>query len=132
IYRIQTDQGVLVVEVHDPQVEAVLRQDGLTIHDAASGRRYTLRTNGSQTLRSGTYRLAKKQPFRLTLLDDAGLAARVDEFTLRRRDEVRVRVTLEPPPTSADRRVAEWVLQNRGCVDVVLDGTTQTLRPGDQ
>ncbi len=136
IYRIQTDQGVLVVEVHDPNVEATLRENGLVIHDPTSGRRYTIRTEGRQPYRSGNYQLAENQPLRLTVLDDAGLEASADRFTLRRGDEVRIRVTFEPvhppaPPSSADRRAAEWVLKTGGHVGVLVKGQLRTLRPGE-
>lgn len=151
IYRIQTDRGVLVVEVNDPTVEAALRENGLVLRDQASGRRYTIRTDGPQPTRSGRYQLAEKQLFRLTVLDDAGLEVRGDQFTLRKGEEVRVRITLEPPVKaasaepdspalakkstpaafSADRRAAEWVLKQGGRVVLLVRGQMKTLNSGD-
>ena len=43
IVRYPTDEGELVIEIDDPQVQAVVDQTGVTIHDKATDRRYVVK-----------------------------------------------------------------------------------------
>ena len=92
VYRIKTDQGTLVVDIKDPEVQAILEQDGLVIHDKHSKRTWSIKA-AETTLPSGEFQL--KVSRRLLVTDDSGAELTTDSFTLKRKGEVRVQVTLE-------------------------------------
>src|SRR5262249_6096985 len=61
VYRIATDRGELVIEIDDPQVEAILNQQGVTLHDRGAGRKYLVQP-GRQPLASGAYEIEMTEP----------------------------------------------------------------------
>jgi formylglycine-generating enzyme required for sulfatase activity/tRNA A-37 threonylcarbamoyl transferase component Bud32 len=89
VYRIVTDQGQVVVEVGDPQIEVALNQAEVTVHDRATDRRYALRP-GSQDLRAGDYQIEVTEAA-------GGLHFSTRELTIRRGGKTVLQVTLEPP-----------------------------------
>jgi hypothetical protein len=89
VVRYATDRGDLVVEIDDPEVEAVARQSGLTIRDRATGREYTVRV-GAQDVRSGAYEV--------TAAEAGGMRVSTREFTIVRGDRTTVRGTAAPAP----------------------------------
>jgi eukaryotic-like serine/threonine-protein kinase len=91
VYRYATNQGELIIETEDPDVEITVKENGeqVMILDKKSGR--------TVTLRAGRYRLE--------LGDGAhGLALSTDHFTLERGDKKIVTVTLGPPAIREVRR----------------------------
>jgi serine/threonine protein kinase/Leucine-rich repeat (LRR) protein len=137
VYRIETDYGMLVVEINDEQVAAKLKNDGLVIEDAANSRGFNITAAGPHPGYSGMYRLPEGQGLKLLVLDDTGLEVATNEFKLTRGGNVRVRVTMEdaavpagavtqsasasrdsPPQRNPDpdRRAAKWVINSGGTV----------------
>jgi WD40 repeat protein len=91
IYRFATNQGVLIVETEDPEVEVTVSKDGETakILDHATGH--------AVTLKAGTYQLELGDK-------DKGLKLSTSNFTLERGGKVIVRVRLGPPQIAEVRR----------------------------
>ena len=148
VYRIQTDQGTLVVTIEDPAVKAILEKGGLVIQDKNSGRDWTIKAAETKSLPSGEYQLkASKQ---LLVTDDSGVELTTDTFTLKRKDEVRVTIALEPlaaaavaavgkakgtakstklPTTTAPhRRAAEYVLSIGGQIMIRENDRERTIQ----
>jgi hypothetical protein len=112
VIRFDTPEGTLVVEVSDPEVEARFKGGKLILAGPDGRERYTLTAaEPGRKIAAGKYLL------RVEGAD--GLALDTSEFTLRRRDEVTVRVTLRPPPSpSTDHPAAAWVFSMGGTVRV--------------
>jgi hypothetical protein len=89
VYWIATNQGQLRIEVDDPEVDVVLGQQGVTVHDRAAGRTYVLK-QGERNLPAGRYEIEVSEPA-------FGLRFSTREFTLERGRVVRVHVTLAAP-----------------------------------
>src|SRR5262249_49303920 len=77
-----------VVEVGDPAVEVLLAEHGLTVHDKATGRKYSLKP-GRQELPSGDYEIDVTE-------EAGGLAFSTREFRIMRGDEEGGKGTLKP------------------------------------
>jgi tRNA A-37 threonylcarbamoyl transferase component Bud32 len=88
IYRIATNQGLLIIQTDDPAVEVTVKQDGelVKIIDRKSGREVTLK--------AGTYQLELSG-------GKSGLKLETTQFTLTRGDREIVRVQREPAATPA-------------------------------
>jgi WD40 repeat protein len=80
VLYVVTDQGTLVVQSDDPDVEVTVRQGGLTITD--------LKTNEKYRLKAGTYEVTPAG-------DRPGLKVERDQVTIRRGEQVIVRATRE-------------------------------------
>jgi serine/threonine protein kinase/WD40 repeat protein len=91
IYRVATNQGELVIETDDPDVEVTVRKEGepVTILDRKSGRKVTLQ--------AGKYQLELGE-------GAAGLTLSTNHFTLERGGKEIVRVRLGPPVITEVRR----------------------------
>ena len=96
IYRIATNQGELIVEVDDPDIEVVLKQDGAVVRDKSKNREFVL------TAREGQIEFVQ---------DDAKLLTKT--FELSRGGKTRVKVTAQeiaeakkPAPPRIDVAVA--------------------------
>jgi WD40 repeat protein len=89
VYRIATNQGQLRIVVDDPEVDVVLGQQGVTVHDRATGRTYVLK-QGDRNLPAGRYEIQVSEAA-------VGLRFSTREFTLERGRVVRVHVTFAPP-----------------------------------
>lgn len=85
IIYIQTDNGQLIVESNDINIEVVARRAGARIVDQESGRAYDVRI-GEQRLPSGQYRLE--------VSESSGLEFNADEFEIKRGREKRLKVSL--------------------------------------
>ncbi len=123
VYRIQTDQGTLVVTIEDSALQAILEQDGLVIRDKHSDHTWTITATEKKPLPKGEYQLRGAKSLQLLITDDRGVEVTTDTFTLKRKGEVRLRVTLEqdarvaekaPATSDPDRRAAEYVLSIGG------------------
>jgi WD40 repeat protein/tRNA A-37 threonylcarbamoyl transferase component Bud32 len=96
VYRLATNQGQLVIETDDPDVEVAIKKGGeqVTITDARTGR--------DVTLKAGTYQIE-------LVHGKEGLQLSTGEFTLTRGDNVIVRVYREdkarPPEVGTVRRI---------------------------
>ncbi len=133
VYRIQTDQGTLVVTIEDPAVQVLLEKEGLVIRDKESDRSWTITTALTKTLPSGKYQVEGQSNLHLQVTDDSGAELTMDSFTLQKNKVVRVTVTLEPAiariennamqaaDIDADRRAAEYVLSVGGNVVMNVD-----------
>ena len=136
VLRVQTANGTLVVEINDPAVEARIKNGKLVLADADGKDRYTITPADRDTkINAGAYTI------RVEGAD--GLALDTREFTLKKGEQVTVRVTLAPtemakkpdapkieppkdeppkdvpkiePLTDTDRVAAEWVLAVGGTV----------------
>ncbi len=86
LLTLQTKHGTLIVQIDDPNIEAKVAADSLTIKDLKSDRTYTVEP-GQTRLPTGKYGLIVR--------DDAGLEVDTPEFTLRRDEKVTVRVSLK-------------------------------------
>jgi WD40 repeat protein len=93
VVRLQTDQGEIVVQANDPQVEMLLAQGKVRLHDRTSGRKYNV-VLGRQRQPSGDYEFEVAD-------EDAGLTFSARQFTLKRGDAVPVVVTFEPKGPTA-------------------------------
>jgi serine/threonine protein kinase len=69
VYRFVTDQGVLVIQTNDPDVEVVVRQSGkqITIVDRRSGQEVNLKSGSYELSLSGNEKGLKLEADRLTL-----------------------------------------------------------------
>ena len=104
VFRIQTDYGWLVVEIADEQITATMREEGLTIEDTTSGRRYTIQAprlpdekrgpdwSSQQRLPTGSYKLTS-ETLRMRVLDDNGAEVQATEFKITRNGKLRARVS---------------------------------------
>ncbi len=144
VYRIQTDQGTLIVQIEDPAVQAILEEDGLVIRDKKSERTWNINAAEKQSLPSGEYQLVEKRALKLRITDDSGADLTTDAFTLKRQGEIRVRVTMEQTvpvagqetaktkPFDPDRRAAEWVLSIGGLVAINENGDRREITVAGQ
>jgi uncharacterized protein (TIGR03067 family) len=85
IYRIVMNEGTLIVEVDDPQVEVVLKGAAVEVVDRANKRTYLVSKGGNQ-LKAGAYDLQVK--------DATGMEIFTKEFKITRNDRTAVRITL--------------------------------------
>ncbi len=92
VVRYASGDGELVIEIDDPQVQAVVDQTGVTILDKAKDKSYTIRP-GRRDLKAGDYELVVKE-----VGGDMRLFTK--EFTITRGGVTSVKVTLaaNPPP----------------------------------
>ena len=139
VYRIQTDQGTLVVTIEDPAVQAILEQDALVIRDKTSDRTWVIRSTEVKPLPSGKYQVEGKQNLQLLVTDDSGAEVTTNEFTLKRKGEVRMRVVVEqaasaagnnstdPTASDPDRRAAEYVLSIGGTIGFMENGKERSI-----
>ena len=88
VLRYASDEGELVIEIDDPQVEAVVAQTGVTIHDKTNGRQYKV-TPGRHDLKSGDYEIEVTEV-------GGDLRLFTKEFTITRGGKTPVKVTLAP------------------------------------
>lgn len=79
VYRFVTDQGELVIEVNDKDVQVEIRQNGLIVREKGSGRKFTL------AARDGEIEVYEKNGIKLT----------TQKFELTRGDQKTVTITLE-------------------------------------
>ncbi len=134
IFRVQTDQGTLIIQIEDPAVQALLEKDGLVIRDKDSNRTWTITTAEKKPLPSGKYQVEGQPNVHLVVTDDTGTELTAESFSLKRKKEVRVTVTLEAPAAVAakdtvpaatmpavgadpDRLAAEYVLSIGGHIN---------------
>ncbi len=115
VLRFATNKGELVVRVDDPDVEVVVRQQGVVVVDRTTKREFVL------TAGDGEVEVYEKE---------SGLKLGTKAFTLTRGGKERVHVTLDvtrarPGDGGArvargdlDRRAAEWVLSVGGYLDL--------------
>jgi Leucine-rich repeat (LRR) protein len=111
LIRIVTNQGELVVQVDDPNVETKVVQNGVVVQDKTAQRDFTLSAGKGQ----------------IEVFEKDGIKLATREFTLTRGGKTTVKVAL-PELTDArkpkdhasdpDRRVAEWVLSIGGKVTI--------------
>lgn len=107
VYRFVTDQGVIVIETDDPDVEVIVKQRGqqITLLDG--------KTQRQVTLSSGAYHLELAP-------GKDGLRLEAEAFTLTRAGKAIVRVWREnklPLPADGNRHAAEWVLRQGGRIE---------------
>jgi serine/threonine protein kinase len=145
VYFVKTDQGTLVVKIEDPAVEAVLVKDGLVIRDKDSSRTWTITAAETKSLPTGKYQVDGQPRLHLVITDGTGEELTAESFTLKRKGEIRIAVTLDAAaavaatgaklpgamPTDVDRRAAEWVLSAGGIIHIKVDGAEPQLKPGD-
>lgn len=138
IFRVQTDQGTLIIQIEDPAVQALLEKDGLVIRDKDSNRTWTITTAEKKPLPSGKYQVEGQPNLHLVVTDDSGVELTTESFTLKRKGEVRVAVTLEATATiaakgttpatptvvgtEADRRAAEYALSIGSAIKIIHQG----------
>jgi serine/threonine protein kinase/Leucine-rich repeat (LRR) protein len=144
VFRIQTDQGTLIVTIEDPGLQAILEQDGLVIHDKTSDRTWTIKAAETKSLPSGEYQVEGKPNLQLLVTDDSGAELKTDSFTLKRKGEVRVRVALEqaatvagkeptvPTTSDPDRRAAEWALSIGSTIYIEENGQGRGIVAGGE
>ncbi len=102
VVRVQFDGGVLELKIDDPKIETLITQEGVTIHDLATDRRYKLKATRKQ-LPSGEY------AFEVAELSE-GLHFETARFRITRDDKTIVQVTLDKSPAenvSIDTRSAD-------------------------
>jgi hypothetical protein len=134
IIRIVTNQGELVVEVDDPNVQIKVVQNGVIVQDKTAQRQFTLTAGKGQ----------------IEVFEKDGIKLATREFTLARGGKTTVKVTLqeladartpkldpksdppksEPRPSVSgdpDRRAAEYVLSVGG--EILMPDNDHWVRP---
>jgi hypothetical protein len=109
--RFITNEGQVLIEADDPNIEVTIKDQTGTVHDRGSHRKYTVRASGGLMVA-------------VTVKDASGdehqFATR--EFTLRRGGKQVLRIGVElikvEPPQAGDRKAAEWVLSLGGQIRV--------------
>lgn len=102
LYRIQTNNGTITVELADESIAAKLTTSGVIIEDG--DRKWTLNIGDSEPLPAGdTYsaRLPKDSGLMLTVTDDNGAELDTGKFQIRRNGKVLVKVTASVPSVAA-------------------------------
>ena len=96
VYYIQMGKATLEVKVEDERAKVVLAEHGLVIVDQETGKTYTLRAVGKESLDAGSYRLR--------ISDDAGLVIDgAESFTINRRGVHIVSIRLAARDKDANR-----------------------------
>ncbi|MDB5334720.1 MAG: hypothetical protein JWN70_339 [Planctomycetaceae bacterium] len=134
VYRFVTDQGELVIEVNDKDIQVEIRQNGLIVRDKTSGRKFTL------AARQGEIEVYEKNGIKLT----------TKKFELTRGDKRTVTITLEdlasarkiktpnagkavakpPKVRDPDRWAAEYTLSVEGVIRI--NGEARDIRDVNQ
>jgi Leucine-rich repeat (LRR) protein/tRNA A-37 threonylcarbamoyl transferase component Bud32 len=99
IIRFATNQGEVVVQIDDDNVELRITQNGVVVQDTTSKRQFTLTAGRGE----------------IEVLETDGVKLATRKFTLTRGGKTTVTVTLVE---LADRRAAEWVLSVGGTIRV--------------
>jgi hypothetical protein len=129
IIRFATNQGDLVIEVEDNDVEVRIVRDGLSVVDLTSKREFTL-TAGKGEIevleKGGGIKLATRQ-FELIRGGKTTVKVRLGELADARKPKDPVRAAVKNVPTvvassAQDRRAAEWALKLGTVVIVQQDG----------
>jgi hypothetical protein len=89
--RVETPEGTLVVEVDDPSIEIVVKQQGVVVQDTTTRREFTL------SLNRGT-------KGEIEVVDKEGLRVQVKAFELTRGEKTRIRVTRKEDADAFPRR----------------------------
>jgi WD40 repeat protein/serine/threonine protein kinase len=119
ILRVETPNGTLLVEIKDDEVEARIKNGKLILTGSDGKVRYTLTpSERNKKLEPGAYKIHVEGADGLTL--------NTTSFTLKKGDEVKVRVTLDQkavakkdsPALDPDRKAAEYVVSIGGVVRV--------------
>jgi hypothetical protein len=125
LFRPKPDEGTLVVEVADPEVEVRFRHARLLVFDRDGTERYAISpSERTKSIRSGSYTLR--------LQGGDGLVLDTQEISVSKGEQITVRVAQVSKPqrvdprkdsslpagTEADRRAAEYVLGLGGTVRV--------------
>ena len=102
VLRYVNDEGELVIEIDDPQVQAVVDQTGVTLHDKANDRSYKVKP-GRRDLKAGDYEVE---------VTDVGgdMHLFTKEFTITRGGVTPVKVTLDlskKPVPAPEEKVGE-------------------------
>jgi|GEM_PF-6478256 len=98
IIYVQTDKGEFVIKASDKDIEALVNENGVTIHDAKSGRQYVLRV-GSKNVRTGEYEIVSELP--------DGIEIRGEKFVVSRGGRVLVTARVREPAASQDAKIVE-------------------------
>ncbi len=105
VYRVVTDQGVLVVEVTDPGIEVVITQNGAVVRDKTTQREFTLKAG------SGAVEVYEK--------DGVKLATKQFELTRGGRTTVKVTPDEIRVATKPAARGADWPAAGPGPFDAL-------------
>ncbi len=97
-YWLRTNQGLVKVEIHDPDLAVELREAGLVIRDAAANRQWTINVadgsvTGSEEIPPGSYEVVTPDGAQLIITDDSGATTTGTGFRLLRQGEVRIAIT---------------------------------------
>ncbi len=120
ILRVATNKGELMVQVEDPGIEVLVKQDGAVVQEKSSGRSFELKAVDGE----------------IEVFEKDGVHLLTKKFTLTRGGRTTVTVTHQElaaakqtgPGDDPDRRVAEWVLKHGGEAEVILDGQARWYR----
>jgi eukaryotic-like serine/threonine-protein kinase len=119
VLRVETPNGTLVVEMDDKEVEARIKNGKLILSGPDGKDRYTLTANDRS-------KELEASPYKIRVEGADGLVLDTPEFTIKKGQQVTVRVTLEQkavvkkdkPDLDPDRKAAEYVLSIGGAVKV--------------
>lgn len=103
VYRIQTDNGTLVVKLDETareQIEARLKNGGVVVVDKRNGTRWTIKPNESRKTPGGSYEIQPTEGLLLTVANEAGVEFDTHEFKIRRNDQLVVLVKAAPTPSA--------------------------------
>lgn len=144
VYQLQTAGGTLVVEVDDAdaaEVEAKLEAGGLTIVDSKNGSTWHVKPREKKPAPAGNYRVQLPSGLLIKVTNSDGVEFNTDQFVLKRKDTVVVRVSLAPavvkeepkekpiaqpvqPVVSSDaRQAAELLLKTGHVIAVQVKGS---------
>jgi tRNA A-37 threonylcarbamoyl transferase component Bud32 len=123
VARFVTNQGVVVIDTDDPDIEVAIKDRTGTLRDRGSKREYTVKAGEEQIVE-------------VTVRDDRGAMTKVGmrSFTVSRGGKVVLRVDLQgkppPPPVKGDdRKAAAWALSMGRMIVVRVGNQERTIEP---
>jgi serine/threonine protein kinase/Leucine-rich repeat (LRR) protein len=126
VLHFATNQGELVVEIHDPTVEVAVKQDNLLVHDKTSKREFVLAAkNGAiEVYEKDGVKLLTRQ-FELTRGGKTTITVTAKELADARKPDKPEPVVVAPG--DRDGKAAEWVLSLGGRVIIEDNGTRREV-----
>jgi serine/threonine protein kinase len=143
VFRILTNQGIVVITVNDPQIEVTVKDTSIIVRDGSAQREFTLAA-GDYIFHVTAKDPAGKLNFdadKLTLIRGGTIVFNAHQEIERHKAGTKSVAAISPPteapPSTApiaggDRPAAEWVLATGGVVTLVVDGAERAAHAGEK
>ncbi|MFK8114281.1 MAG: protein kinase, partial [Rubripirellula sp.] len=120
-FLIRTENGMVLVEIEDEQVEAKLKASGIEVVDQTNNKVWTINTRPSEarSLPQGKYQF--RPPAGLVITDADGLEISANEFKLVNADKqlrIRVSIATDEPKATKEAEFIDFIKQLGGTVKV--------------